>query len=236
MDLSLVADNWTLFAEGVWTTLWLVTLSLILGGLMAIPLAVVQAFRVPVLGQLAAGYSYAIRGTPVLIQVYLLYYGLAQFEAVRTSVFWPLLRDAQTCALIGFALNSAAYTGEILRGAIAAIPRGLHEAAAALGLSRWMAIRLVVLPLAIRRSLPAYSNEVIFMIHASVIASTITVVDILGAGRQLNSTYYVVYEGFLTAAVLYMALVLLVTLAFRMLEIRFLDAFTAGAQREKAAT
>ncbi len=235
MDLSLVADNWTLFAEGVWTTLWLVTLSLILGGLMAIPLALVQAFRVPVLGQLAAGYSYAIRGTPVLIQVYLLYYGLAQFEAVRTSMFWPLFRDAQTCALIGFALNSAAYTGEILRGAIAAIPRGLHEAAASLGLSRWRAIRLVVLPLAIRRSLPAYSNEVIFMIHASVIASTITVVDILGAGRQLNSTYYVVYEGFLTAAVLYMALVLLVTFVFRTLEIRFLDAFTAGAQREKAA-
>jgi len=235
MDLELIAENWRLFAGGLWTTVWLVTLSLVIGGLLAIPLALVQAYRVPVLGRIAAGYSYAIRGTPVLIQVYLLYYGLAQFETVRESIFWPLLRDAQSCALIGFALNSAAYTGEILRGALAAVPRGLHEAASALGLSRWKGIRLVVLPLAMRRSLPAYSNEVIFMIHASVIASTITVVDILGAGRQLNSTYYVVYEGFVTAAVLYMALVLVVSLVFRALEIRFLDVFTAGASRARSS-
>lgn len=236
MDLELIAENWGLFANGLWTTVWLVSLSLILGSLAAIPLALAQAYRVPVVGRISAGFSYAIRGTPLLIQVYLLYYGLAQFEVIRESFLWPVLKNAQTCALIGFAMNSAAYTSEILRGAIVAIPRGLSEAALALGLSRWKAIRLVVLPLAIRRSLPAYSNEVIFMVHASVIASTITVVDILGAGRQLNSTYYVIYEGFLTAALLYMALVLLVSLLFRTLEIRFLDVFTAGTQRAQAAT
>lgn len=236
MDLDLVRENWALFATGLWTTAWLVTLSLILGGVAAIPLALAQAYRVRMLGRISAVYSYAIRGTPVLIQVYLLYYGLAQFEVVRESIFWPVLKNAQYCALIGFAMNSAAYTSEILRGAIVAVPSGVSEAATALGLSRRKAIWLVVLPLAIRRSLPAYSNEVIFMIHASVIASTITVVDILGAGRQLNSTYYVIYEGFVTAAVLYMMLVLVVSVLFRMLEMRWLDVFTVGSQRPRTTT
>lgn len=237
MDIELILQNWSLFLQGIWTTLWLVATALLIGGLMAIPLALAQALKIRFWGQLAFGFSYAFRGTPLLVQMYLIYYGLSQFEAVRDSVFWFVLKDAALCALISFSLNSAAYTSEILRGAMVAIPKGISEAAQALGLKRWQALMLVIVPLALRRSIPAYSNEVIFMLHASVIASTITVVDILGAGRQINADYYLVYEGFLAAAVIYMTLVLIISLIFRQLERRFLafnQPFRASAKRAVA--
>jgi arginine/ornithine transport system permease protein len=222
MALDLIIGYLPVFANGLWTTLWLVSCSLVIGVLMGVPLALAQALNLRVLGALAFAFSYAFRGTPLLVQLYLIYYGLAQFDAVRNSPFWLLLRNAEICALIAFSLNSAAYGAEILRGAIVNIPDGLMEAAQSMGLTRAQSLRLVILPLAFRRSIPAYSNEVIFMIHASVIASTISVVDILGAGRQLNSTYYLVYEGLLVAAVMYMTIVFLVSAVFRRLEARFL--------------
>jgi arginine/ornithine transport system permease protein len=169
----------------------------------------------------AAIYCYVFRGTPLLVQVYILYYGLAQFQSIRESVLWLLLGNAYSCAIIGFTLNSAAYGAEIYRGALVNLDKGEIEAASAYGMTRAQVIRLIALPQAFRFSLPAYSNEVIFLLHASVVASTITIVDILGAGRKLNSTYYVV-EGFLTAAVLYMAVVLFITLVFRNAERKFL--------------
>lgn len=221
MDIPLILENWPLFAEGLFNTLWLVSLALLLGGLLAIPLAVSQAYRVPVLAQLSFGFSYALRGTPLLVQIYILYYGLGQFETVRDSLFWPILQKPHFCALLGFSLNSAAYASEIVRGAIVRVPWGAVEAAQAVGMSRLTMIRRIILPIAYRRSIFAYSNEVIFMLHGSVIASTITIIDILGAGRRLNSQYYVVYEGFITAAVLYMAIVLVISLAFRWIEKRY---------------
>lgn len=222
MDLDLILQNWPLFLSGIWTTLWLVAASLALGGLLAVPIALAQTEKTRFWRHVAFGYSYAFRGTPLLVQLYLIYYGLSQFEFVRDSFLWIAFKQASVCALISFTLNNAAYSSEILRGAILAVPKSLSEAGEALGLSRSKVLFLVVLPLALRRSIPAYSNEVIFVVHASVVASTITVVDILGAGRQLNATYYLIYEGFLVAAILYMALVTLVSLVFRRLEWRFL--------------
>lgn len=221
MDLSLIADNWQLFAKGVGNTLSLVALSLVAGFLLAVPLALCQAYTTPVLGKMATGYSYLVRGTPLLIQAYLIYNGLAQFEFVRSSVAWIVLKDAYSCALVAFSLNSAAYISEILRGAIISIPKGLHEAAKALGLRPRQAFWLVTLPIALRRSIPAGTNEVIFLLHASVIASTITIVDILGAGRELNNKFYVTYEGFVTAALLYLVIVFVLTKIAKSLEQRF---------------
>ena len=222
MDFALIFENWPLFARGLWVTISMVSLSLALGALLAIPLALVQAYRVPVMGRLAATYCYVFRGTPLLVQIYILYYGLAQFQSIRDSVLWLLLGNAYSCAVIGFTLNSAAYVAEIYRGALLSLDKGEIEAASAYGMTRSQVIRLIALPQAFRLSLPAYSNEVIFLLHASVVASTITIVDILGAGRKLNSTYYVVYEGFLTAALLYMVVVLFITIVFRKAERKFL--------------
>ena len=221
MDFNLILDNAPLFLSGLVNTLWLVGLSLLLGGLLAIPLAVSQAYKVPVLAQASFGFSYALRGTPLLVQLYVIYYGLGQFEAVRNSVLWPVFQQPHFCALLGFSLNSAAYASEIILGAIVRIPKGTVEAAMAIGMSRRMMIRRIILPIAYRRSIFAYSNEAIFMLHGSVIASTITIIDILGAGRRVNSQYYVVYEGFITAAVLYMVIVMAISITFRWLEKRY---------------
>jgi arginine/ornithine transport system permease protein len=186
---------------------------------MAIPLAVAAASRNWLLRGTVFCYTYFFRGTPLLIQMFLLYYGLGQFESVQNSVFWPILREAYWCALIAFTLNTAAYTTEILRGAIVATPRGEIEAAKACGMSTWLMYRRIILPSAFRRALPAYGNEVIFMLHGSAIASVITIIDLTGAARIINSRYYSPYEAFLTVAVFYMALTFLIVFAFKRLEL-----------------
>jgi arginine/ornithine transport system permease protein len=222
MRLELVLANWTLFAEGVWMTVQLTALALVFGFLIALPAGLARAWRVPGAAPLVGGYVYLFRGTPLLVQTYLIYYGLGQFEWVRESWAWIFLRDAWWCALIAFSLNSGAYMAEIVRGAVATTPRGELEAARALGLSPGQVTGLVLLPSALRRALPQFGNEAVFMLHASVVASVITLQDILGAGRTLNARFYLAYEGLLVAAALYMALTLMIVLGFRGLERRYL--------------
>lgn len=222
MRVDLVLENWALFAEGVWTTLQLTFLALLIGFLIALPSGLARARRSPVASPLIGGYVYVFRGTPLLVQTFLIYYGLAQFEWVRDSWAWSYLRDPWWCALIAFSLNSGAYATEIIRGAVEATPKGELEAATALGLSPRQTDFLVLIPAALRRALPQYGNEVVFMLHGSAVASVVTLQDILGAGRTLNARHYLAYEGFLTAAVLYMAITFLFIAAFRQLENRYL--------------
>ena len=226
IDLALIGANWQLFARGLANTLLLVSIPLALAFLISIPLAVILARRVPYVSGVISGYTYIVRGTPLLVQLYLLYFGAAQFAAVRNSFLWPVLREAWWCAFIAFTLCSAAYITEILRGAIEAIPRGQVEAARALGFSGIGLYRHIVLPSALRRSLPPLSNEVIFTLHGSVVASTVTIIDLLGAGRMLNNRYYLAAEGLVTAAVLYLLLTFLIAAAFRRLERRYLSYLT----------
>ena len=227
LDVAIIAENFDQFLYGVWITLNLTFLALLLGGLIAIPLAIARASRQPVLNPVVWSYTYVFRGTPLLVQTYLIYYGLGQFEAVRNSWLWePVLSSAWWCALIAFTLNTAAYSTELLRGAIIDTPKGEVEAAVATGHSYWSRMRRIVLPSAFRRAIPAYSNEVIFMLHGSVVASTITLQDILGAGRWLNGRYYLAYEGFITAAVLYFVIVFAITRVFRWIERRYLRHLT----------
>ncbi len=218
VDFVIIAQHWDMFLTGVGYTLHIVVVSLVVGGALSLPLAVARAYRTPIVNQIVFCYVYVFRGTPLLVQLYLIYYGLGQFEAVRDSFLWPVLREPLWCTLISFVLNTAAYTTEIFRGAIEAIPYGEVEAAKACGMSSWLRTTRIVLPNALRRALPAYSNEIIFMVHGSVVASTVTIVDILGAGRILNAKYYLAYEGFLAAAVLYMILVLFITRGFKLWE------------------
>ena len=227
LDITLIAENFDRFLYGVWMTLNLTVLALLLGGLLAIPMAIARASRHPVLNPVVWGYTYVLRGTPLLVQTYLIYYGLGQFEAVRQSWLWdPILSSAWWCALIAFTLNTAAYTTELLRGAIVDTPTGEVEAAIATGHSYRSRMRRIILPSAFRRAIPAYSNEVIFMLHGSVVASTITLQDILGVGRWLNGRYYLAYEGFITAALLYFLIVFAITRVFRWIERRYLRHLT----------
>jgi len=222
LDFWLIFQNWDLFLMGLQNTLILLVISLIVGGVIAVPLAIVRATQVPVLNALAYAFIYMIRGTPLLVQLYIIYYGLGQFGAVRNSVAWVVLQDPWWCALIAFSISTSAYTAEIFRAAIVDTPRGEVEAAIAAGMSRRLAMRRIILPSALRRAVPAYGNEVIFDLQTTALASTVTVIDVLGAARMLNNKYYLASEGFVAAAVIYIAIVLIISRIFRVLELRLL--------------
>lgn len=221
MDFSIILDDYQLYLDGFVTTAELVVLALVLGLLLAVPLALLRTSRNPVVWMPVWAYIYFFRGTPLLVQLFMIYYGAGQFEFVRESIFWPFLREAYFCALLAFTLNTSAYTAELLRGAIEATPHGEVEAGRAAGMSPLLLFGRIVLPSAFRRALPAYGNEVIFMLHGSAIASVITIVDITGAARIINSRYLSPYEAFLTAAALYMALTLCIVWLFKRFEHRW---------------
>jgi arginine/ornithine transport system permease protein len=218
VDFSIIADNLDLYWEGLLTTVKLVFASLMLGLGLAVPMALAAISSYWLLRSLVFCFSYFFRGTPLLVQMFMIYYGAGQFTIIQDSILWPVFQQAYWCALIAFTLNTAAYTTEILRGAIRTMPQGEIEAAKACGMSKSLMLRRIILPSSFRRALPAYSNEVVFMLHGSAIASVITIVDLTGAARIVNSRYYSPYEAFITAALFYMALTFLIVLLFKWVE------------------
>jgi arginine/ornithine transport system permease protein len=222
MDFEVIRSSLPLYLSGTLTTLKLLVLALVLGLAGALPLAMLRSLPSPWVSKPIWLYTYVIRGTPMLVQLFLLYYGLAQFEAVRASPFWPWLSSAWFCAVAAFALNTCAYTTEILHGAMKAVPAGEIEAAKALGMSRWVTLRRIVLPSAFRRSLPAYGNEVVLMLHGTALASVVTIADLTGAAREVNSIHYLPFEAFLTAAVFYLLITFVLVALFRAAERRWL--------------
>ena len=191
-------------AQGATLTLELVAIAVIAGLLLAIPLGIARSSRLWYVRALPYAYIFFFRGTPLLVQLFLVYYGLAQFDAVRSSALWPYLRDPFWCATATMTLHTAAYIAEILRGAIQAIPKGEIEAARALGMSRPKALFYIMLPRAARIGLPAYSNEVILMLHSTALAFTATVPDLLKIARDINAATYQPFYAFGIAAVLYL--------------------------------
>ena len=224
-----ILDSLPQFASGTLVTLGLLSGALLAGGLAAIPLAVVRSMPWRVASGGVLCFTYAVRGTPLLVQLFLLYYGLAQFDAVRASAAWPLLRSASFCAVLAMAINTCAYTTEMLHGAIRSLPSGEIEAALAVGMSRWQLLRRVVLPLALRRSLPAYSNEAVMMLHGTSLASIVTLMDVTGVARDVNARYYLPFESFLAAAFVYLLLTFALVAAFRRAEQRWLAPLRARA-------
>ena len=218
MDLTIILDNSGVYLEGLKNTVILVSLSLAIGLFLAIPLAVLRNSGNRLLEWPIRAFVYCFRGTPLLVQMFLVYYGFGQFDLIKSSFLWPAFREAYFCALLAFTLNTCAYTTEIIRGAIKATSHGEIEAAMAAGMSRLLMIRRIILPSAFRRALPAYSNEIIFMLHGSSLASVITIIDITGAARIVNSRYYSPYEAFITAAVLYMSLTFVIVFLIKKLE------------------
>jgi polar amino acid transport system permease protein len=206
--------------EGAWLTLELVAIAVLAGLILAIPLGIARSAQQAWVRALPYGYIFFFRGTPLLVQLFLVYYGLAQFEAVRQSALWPVLRDPYWCAVLTLTLHTAAYIAEILRGAIQAIPPGEIEAARALGMSRGQALLRIILPRATRIGLPAYSNEVILMLKASALASTITLLELTGMSRTIIARTYQPVEIFLMAGVFYLLSAYVLVRLFRLLEKR----------------
>jgi len=222
MNWSVMWDSLPQFAAGAGTTLQLLALALVLGLGAAVPLALLRSLPSAWAWRPVWCFTYVLRGTPLLVQLFLLYYGLAQFEAVRGSWAWPALRSPWFCAVAALALNTCAYTTEILHGAIKAVPAGEVEAARAYGFSRAATLWHIVLPQALRRALPAYSNEVVLMLHATALASVVTLHDITGVAREVNSVHYLPFEAFITAALCYLAITLVLVGGFHWAERRWL--------------
>lgn len=218
MDFSIIINEYSLYLEGLWTTLWLVCASLTLGVFIAVPAGILRGSEHWFLKAPVQLYMYFFRGTPLLVQLFIIYYGAAQFALLRESWLWDYFQEAWFCALLAFTLNTGAYTAEIVRGVISTMPAGELEAAKAYGMSKWKTLRRITLPNSLRRALPAYSNEIIFMIHGSAIAGVVTIVDITGAARVVNARYYAPFEAYLAAALLYMCLTFSVIFLFRLWE------------------
>ena len=222
MNWQIVADSLPLYVGGIRTTLVLLAISLASSLLLSIPLAVARVSPQPWISRPVWLFTYVLRGTPLLVQLFIIYHGLAQFEAVRNSIAWVLLKDAWFCAWLAFTLNSTAYTTEIFAGALKATAIGEIEAARSYGLGRFKLYSRVLLPGALRRALPQYSNEVVGLMHATAIASTVTLVDITRVARDVNANHLLVTESFGVAAVIYFVLTFSLVGVFKLLERRYL--------------
>ncbi|MDE1149205.1 MAG: ABC transporter permease [Azospirillaceae bacterium] len=214
MNSSLIGALWDAlpqFAAGAWLTVQLVALSLLVGLLLATGVAVMRLSHTAPLAWLARGYIYIFRSTPLLVQIFLIYYGLGQFEAVRQSVLWPILREPYWCAIIAFTLNTGAYTAEIMRGGIEAVPHGQIEAAKACGMNGVLLFRRIILPQAFRLALPAYGNEIILMLQGTALASTVTLMELTGVARAVAARTFQPIEVYCLAGAVYLALSFLIT-------------------------
>jgi polar amino acid transport system permease protein len=206
--------------EGAALTVELVAFAVLAGLILALPMGIARASRHWYVRALPYGYIFFFRGTPLLVQLFLVYYGLAQFDAVRQGPLWPYLRDPYWCTVITMTMHTAAYIAEILRGAIQAVPPGEIEAARALGMSRAQAMLYIILPRAARIGLPAYSNEVILMLKASALASTVTLLELTGMSRTIIARTYLPVEIFFAAGIFYLVIAYVMVRAFKLLERR----------------
>lgn len=193
-----------LFKDGWILTIKLLCCSLLTGFIGSIPLAVYRNSKNKFLNKPIWFFTYIIRGTPLLVQLYLLYYGLSQFTLIRESIFWPYLSSASICAWLAFTINTMAYTTEILAGAIKSTLPGEIEAARALGMNNFTMFTRILIPSALRRSIPSYSNEVIMMLHGTSLASVVTLVDVSGAAGKIYSKFYLPFEAYITAGIIYL--------------------------------
>jgi arginine/ornithine transport system permease protein len=220
MNVALMIESLPDLLGGALLTLQLLALSLLFGMALAVPFAVVAVIGPQSLRYAIGAYVAFFRGTPLLVQIFLIYYGLAQFDVVRDSPIWPYLRQPWFCAILTFALNTGAYTTYILRGAIRAVPAGEIEAGRACGMSTALTYRVIVLPFAFRLALPAYANEVVSMLKSTSLASTITVLELTGVANTIVARTFAPYELFVTAAIIYLAITYVLTSLLRLAERR----------------
>lgn len=219
MDLELLQQAVPVLLKGLRVTLVLTFLSVLIGFNLGLGLAIMRLSSNRIIAGFAKGYSTVFRGTPLLVQIFLFYYGLGQLSVVKdNAVLWWVVSDGARCAVLALALNTAAYTSEILRGGLMSVPSGLVEAAQACGMSRALRFRRIEFPLAIRQALPAYGNELILTVKGTSLASTITVLEVTGYAKRLMSQTYAVFEVFAVAGALYLVINLVLITLIRALE------------------
>jgi octopine/nopaline transport system permease protein len=221
MDFELMAETLPKLLSGVPVTLTLVVSSLILGFVFAVILALMRLSKNLLMSNLAYGYVYVFRSTPLLVQIFLIYYGSGQFRDILESVgLWYFLREPYFCAILALTMNTAAYTAEIIRGGIQSVPWGQLEAGRAIGMSGVTLFRRIVFPVAIRQALPAYGNEIILMVKSTSLASTITILEVTGIAKKIIAATFAPMEVFIIAGAIYLSMNFIVTRGIQWIEIK----------------
>ena len=221
MDFDLIINSFPKLLFASITTLKLLSVSLFIGLFIGLFFAILRIKNNIILGKIAYGYSYTFRGTPLLVQIFIIYYGFGQVEFIRESFLWVILKEPYWCAVIAFALNTGAYTSEILRSAFQTIKPGFIEAGKSLGVSNKLIFYKIQIPIAIRQSLPAYGNEIILMLKGTSLASTVTLMDLTGVAKYIISTTFKPIEVFIIAGSIYLFFTFIIHNLIKFLEKKY---------------
>jgi octopine/nopaline transport system permease protein len=221
MDFTIMVDSLPKLLSAAVVTLKLLSLSLFFGMFIGLFFAILRLNKNPFISKFAYGYSYVFRGTPLLVQIFIIYFGLGQIEYFRTTFLWVIFKEPSWCAIIAFALNTGAYTSEILRSAFQTIKPGIIEAGKSLGISSKIIFYKIQIPVAIRQSLPAYGNEIILMMKGTSLASTVTLMDITGVAKYIISTTFKPIEVFIVAGSIYLFMTFLIHNLIKYLEKKY---------------
>ena len=221
MDLELMINSFPKLLSAAAITLKLLSVSLIIGLFIGLFFAILRLNKNTFISKFAYGYSYVFRGTPLLVQIFIIYFGLGQIEYLRSTVLWVILKEPYWCAIIAFALNTGAYTSEILRSAFQTIKPGIIEAGKSLGISNKVIFYKIQIPIAIRQSLPAYGNEIILMMKGTSLASTVTIMDLTGVAKYIISTTFKPIEVFIVAGGIYLFMTFIIHNVIKFLEKKY---------------
>ena len=221
MDLELMINSFPKLLNAAVITLKLLSVSLIIGLFIGLFFAILRLNKNIFIKRFAYGYSYVFRGTPLLVQIFIIYFGLGQIEYLRSTILWSILKEPYWCAIIAFALNTGAYTSEILRSAFQTIKPGIIEAGKSLGISNKVIFYKIQIPIAIRQSLPAYGNEIILMMKGTSLASTVTIMDLTGVAKYIISTTFKPIEVFIVAGGIYLFMTFIIHNVIKFLEKKY---------------
>lgn len=221
MEISFFTDNYMMYLEGILYTISLTFGSLIIGAAFALSLAILKDSDIKIIKYSSRGFIFYFRGTPLLVQIYLIYSGLAQFSIINETFLWFAFSNAYFCVFLALIFNTAAYGAEIIHGGIKATSPGEIEVAKSFGFSKKQYFFKIIMPSVVRRILPAYTNETIFLMQATALASVVGVVELTKVASILNSRFYAPFEAFITAGVFYLALSYVIFLVARFLEKKF---------------
>jgi|TARA_B110000967_G_C18810725_1_gene523435 octopine/nopaline transport system permease protein len=221
MDFELMLNSFPKLLNAAGVTLKLLSVSLVVGLFIGLLFAILRLNKNIFINKFAYGYSYVFRGTPLLVQIFIIYYGLGQVEYLRSTFLWVFLKEPYWCAIIAFALNTGAYTSEILRSAFQTVKPGIIEAGKSLGISSKIVFYKIQIPIAIRQSLPAYGNEIILMMKGTSLASTVTLMDLTGVAKYIISTTFRPIEVFIVAGGIYLFMTFLIHNLIKYLEKKY---------------
>jgi len=220
MNFELMIETFPKLLSGLNLTIQLVTISLFLGFCLAIGLALLRLSNNTFLSFFAKTYVFYFRGTPLLVQIFLIYYGIAQFEIIRETFVWSFFKEAYWCGILALTLNTCAYSSEIIRGGIQSVAFGQIESAKSVGMSRFLLYRRIILPIAFRQALPAYGNEMILMVKATSLVSTITLMEVTGIARLIIAKTFSPVEIFIVAGLIYLTINFIITRLVNFCEIK----------------